>query len=154
MRRTSASPSPPCTAAPASSATCSATCRPGGSSPKVVLCPPSWAEHNFRQSLFRARDSAQGDLAGQQAGAGAALVGRQRLRHREGLLQAGLELRRGGDPLLGRCVGREVPHGDDETERAKGAGVPGALAEGELLGGRQPGERVEERLLRDRKSVV
>src|SRR4051794_20861677 len=90
--------------------------------------------------------SAQGDLPRDEPGAGAALVRGQRLGDREGLLQPRLELRRGARPVLGRRVGREIPHRDDEAQCTEGAGVASALAEQDLLRCRQPGERVEELL--------
>ena len=78
-------------------------------------------------------ESAQRDLPGEQAGPGAPLVGGERLGHGQRLLEAGLELRRRARPSPRPGCRRQVPHRDDETERAEGAGVPGALAEQDLL---------------------
>src|SRR4051794_13993250 len=91
--------------------------------------------------------SAQGDLAGEQPGAGVPLVRGQRRGARQRLLQAFLEPGRGGRPVGGGGVGGQVPHGDDEAVRPERAGVAGALPQRQRVAGAEPGERVQQRLL-------
>src|SRR5829696_3813320 len=93
---------------------------PGG---RVVI--PSDRTSVPRHGSGEPTASAEGDLAAQQAGSGAPLVGGQRLGLLQRGLEPGLELRRGSGPVRGRGVGRQVPHRDDEAVRAEGAGVPG-----------------------------
>src|SRR5205807_2417047 len=84
-------------------------------------------------------ESAQGELAAQQAVAGAALLAGERLRVRQRLVQPLLELRRRLLDVLDRRLQRQVPDRYEHAVRAERPHVPGAGTQPPRARGPVPG---------------
>src|SRR5690606_12586884 len=92
--------------------------------------------------------SAQRDLAGDDAGPGAAGVGVEGPLLGERSLELLLETGAGLDELVRLGAGVELPHRDEDPAGAEGADEPGPLLQLGLAAGVEPGDGVQDILLR------
>ena len=100
------------------------------------------------ESLRAPRASAQGDLAGQQAGAGAALVGGERLGHAPAPAPGGSGTPSPGSTQSSAGVSAGRSHTGTTRPRARKAPAYRVPSPSRICSGRrQPGERVEQLLL-------